>query len=126
MEEDLPVSAETSKPNLDISITPIDPTPPVAPETNTGKFDSPEDFCIFNTLAAAVKPAVPRDMASIAVRLIGFLTTQLAGTLMYSPKPPGVFMPMSYPVTMTSSPSSNCEEFPSVIIPAASIPGTNG
>ena len=42
---------------------------------------------------------------------------------MYSPKPPKVFMPMSYPVTITSSPDLNL--FPDVVstTPAASIPG---
>ena len=72
---DLPVNAETSLPNLDISITPIDPTPPVAPETKTGRFDAFEDSCIFNTLAAAVMPAVPIDIASKLDKLTGFFTT---------------------------------------------------
>ncbi len=94
-EEDLPVNAVTSLPNLDISITPIEPTPPVAPDTKMGSSDSCEESKIFKTLAAAVKPAVPIDIASILVSADGFFTTHSAGTLMYSPKPPGVFIPMS-------------------------------
>ena len=67
----------------------------MAPDTKTGRSDSCEDSLIFNTLAAAVNPAVPIDIASKLERADGFLTTQLAGTLINSPKPPGVFIPMS-------------------------------
>ena len=63
-DEDFPVSAETSLPSFDISMTLIEPTPPVAPETKAGRSDSIADSCIFITLAAAVSPAVPIDIDS--------------------------------------------------------------
>ena len=50
---------------------------------------------ILITLAAAVIPAVPIDIASKAERFSGFLTIQPSGTLMNSPNPPGVFIPRS-------------------------------
>ena len=95
VDEDFPVIAETSLPSMEINITAIEPTPPVAPETKTGKSEFFDDSYIFNTLAAAVNPAVPIDIASKLDKLAGFLTTHPAGTLINSPKPPGVFIPMS-------------------------------
>ena len=45
---------------------------------------------------------------------------------MYSPKPPEVFIPKSYPVTMTSSPSLKSETSELTTAPTASIPGMWG
>ena len=53
----------------------------------------------------AVKPAVPRDIESFSLKPEGKFTAHDEGTLIYSPKPPEVFMPRSYPVTITESPS---------------------
>ena len=45
---------------------------------------------------------------------------------MYSPNPPSVFIPKSYPVIKTSSPFMKSGTLESSTIPAASIPGVWG
>ena len=79
----LPVAAWTSYPRAARIPTAIEPTPPVAPRTRTGRSalsgDSP---CSSRrtTDSAAVNPAVPSAMASRALRPSGSGITQSAGT----------------------------------------------
>ena len=89
----------------------------ISPSSGTTSFISSK------TDRAEVKPAVPYIIASFKERFTGFLTTQFAGTLMYSPNPPSVFIPKSYPVIKTSSPFMKSGTLESSTIPAASIPG---
>ena len=65
-------------------------------------------------------------MLSFNVIPCGNFTAQDAGTLMYWPKPPAVFMPRSKPVTITWSPAPNWEVELVATTPAASIPGVCG
>ena len=74
----------------------------------------------------AVSPAVPKAIDSDNVRLSGFFITQSFGTLTNSENPPAVFIPKSYPVTITSSPSENSATEDDFTIPATSIPGVWG
>ena len=78
------------------------------------------------TQSAAVKPAVPRIIAARASRPLGIGTAQAAGTRIFWPKPPGVFMPKSKPMTITSSPTANSSLADSATTPAASMPGVWG
>ena len=56
----------------------------------------------------------------------GTLAAHSAGTLMYWPKPPEVFMPKSNPVTVTWSPTANMRVVEVATTPAASMPGVCG
>ena len=76
--------------------------------------------------SAAVKPAVPRIMLERASRPAGIGTAQPAGTRIFCPKPPGVFMPRSKPMTITASPAWNSAALDSATTPAASMPGVWG
>ena len=92
----LPVAAVTVYPSLAKSETATLPTPPLAPVTSTSPCPGVTPCCSSaSTHWAAVKPAVPSIMLSPMVKVAGSFTTQLAGTRIYSPKPPGVFMPRS-------------------------------
>ena len=75
---------------------------------------------------AAVKPAVPHCIAMREGKFSGISITQLAGTRMYSDKPPCEFIPISKPVTNTRVPVGNFPERSDTTTPAASIPGMCG
>ena len=90
-----PVRAVTSAPRWDKSFTAIQPTPPVAPLTTAFIPFTPDFSSSALTHNPAVNPAVPRIMDSFAVRFSGRFTAQPAGTRIYSPKPPAVFIPRS-------------------------------
>ena len=79
----------------------------------------------FLTQRPAVSPAVPRAIDSDNESPKGFFITH-SGTLIYSEKPPEVFIPKSYPVTITSSPTLKFFDSENSTIPAASIPGVWG
>ena len=80
LDSSLPVIAVTSIPNLDKRPTAIDPTPPVAPDTATGNSGASIFDKTASTLAAAVIPAVPNEIASSIDKLLGNGTTQPDGT----------------------------------------------
>ena len=69
----MPVIAVTSIFNLDKRPTAIDPTPPVAPDTTTGNSIASVFEITASTLAAAVIPAVPNE---IALPLINYPATE--------------------------------------------------
>ena len=71
-------------------------------------------------------PAVPMIMDSFMVMPRGNLTAHSDGTRMCRPKPPGVFMPRSWLVTITASFSLNAPESHRTTVPTASIPGVWG
>ena len=73
-----------------------------------------------------MNPAVPRIIADRASRPSGIGTAQPAGTRMRWPKPPGVFMPRSKPMTTAASPGENWLDDDSTTVPAASTPGVWG
>ena len=79
-----------------------------------------------STHRAAVKPAVPRRMASRALSPAGMGTAHSAATRMYSASPPQWSMPRRWPVTITASPGANRPDSLAATVPAASMPGTWG
>ena len=84
------------------------PTPPVAPVTIIGPCAGSWPFCsILITAKAAVKPAVPIDIASSALISGGRFTTACFGTLATSEYPPSKSSESPAPQTRTSSPSPN-------------------
>mmetsp|Transcript_771 Transcript_771/g.1437 ORF Transcript_771/g.1437 Transcript_771/m.1437 type:complete len:252 (-) Transcript_771:307-1062(-) len=117
----LPETATTSNPRRDKISTATLPTLPLAPVTTTlpwcGEAPILRSFC---TQSPAVKPAVPYTMAwrGSSFHCDGTAAHHSRGTRIYSPKPPSVFIPRSYPVTITKSPAS--------LTPTASIPGVCG
>ena len=119
-----PVHATTEKPALANRATATEPTPPVAPVTRISPLSgvTPCSTKPCND-SPAVKPAVPMIIDSLNVSPFGLATAHSLGILMYSPKPPAVFMPRSNPVTITSSPSLKRLSPHDTTVPAASIPG---
>ena len=122
-----PVLATTSKPSFTSKAQAMIPTPPVAPVTST--FPASGVMPLSNSLftqSPAVRPAVPSTIESCKDKPTGNLVTHPPGTVTCCPNPPAVFMPRSYPVTTTSSPTAKFESVLARTVPAASIPGTCG
>ena len=86
----------------------------------------PFESCSDRTHKPAVNPAVPIIIDSRVPKFSGRGEAHSLGILIYSPKPPAVPMPISYPETTTFAPALNSKISECSMTPTASIPGVCG